>query len=158
MTPELHPNVEPLRELLGTWRGAGRGEYPTIEPFTYLEEVTFAHVGKPFLAYGQKSRDGETDLPLHAETGYWRLIDGRSLEVVLAHPTGILELLTGTIEGGVFDLRSSTVVGTPSAKDVSEVHRRFRLDGDELQYDLAMAAVGQPLTHHLSATLHRVVD
>lgn len=158
MPPELHPDIAPLRPLLGTWRGSGDGEYPTIESFGYVEEVTFGHVGKPFLAYGQKTRHAETDLPLHAETGYWRLIDGKALEVVVAHPTGILELLIGTADDGIFDLRSSAVVGSPTAKDVTEVHRRFRLDGDRLHYELAMAAVGQPLTHHLSATLTRVAE
>lgn len=158
MTTELNPNIEAFRPLLGTWRGRGTGEYPTIEPFAYLEEVTFGHVGKPFLAYAQKTRDASTDLPLHAETGYWRLVDGRSVEVVLAHPTGLLEMLVGSIEGSTIDLRSQTVAGTPTAKDVTEVTRIFEIDGDRMRYRVAMAAVGQPLTHHLEAELSRVTD
>ena len=160
--PDLHHDITPLASLLGTWRGSGTGSYPTIETFPYLEEVTFGHVGKPFLAYGQKTRHGETDLPLHAETGYWRLIGGTEVEVVLSHPTGIQELLLGsltTVDGGeglVLDLRSQSMVGTPSAKEVTEVARRFEVAGDELRYDVAMAAVGLPLTHHLSASLRRV--
>ena len=158
MTPELHPDIEPIAFLLGTWRGTGAGSYPTIEPFTYTEEVTFGHIGKPFLAYAQKTRHGETCQPLHAETGYWRLIGGRDIEVVLTHPTGLLELLLGPHDGGVFDLASQSIVGTPTAKSVTEVRRRFEVSGDDLRYDFSMAAVGQPLTHHLSASLHRVTD
>ena len=78
---------------------------------------------------------------------------------MLAHPTGVLELLVGEfLEGTVFELRSSTVTGSPTAKSVTEVHRRFELDGDQLRYEVAMAAVGHPLTHHLAATLDRVKD
>ena len=160
LRPDLHPEMAPLAPLLGTWRGSGVGSYPTIDDFTYTEEVTFGHVGKPFLAYGQKTRHAETDLPLHAETGYWRLIGGTTIEVVLAHPTGILECLGGTLDNEgplVLDLRTSSLAATPTAKEVTEVHRRFELTGHELRYDIAMAAVGQPLTHHLSATLQRVI-
>ena len=153
---ELHPQLAPIGDLVGTWRGSGEGSYPTIDDFSYREEVTFGHVGKPFLAYGQKTRDATTGLPLHAETGYWRVTEVGDLEVVIAHPTGIVEVLTGTAADGVFDLQTRSVRGTPTAKSVTEVHRRVVLDGDELRYDVSMAAVGQPLTHHLAATLRRV--
>lgn len=159
MTPVLHPECEHLAGLLGTWRGEGRGEYPTIASFEYSEEVTFAHLGKPFLVYGQKTRDANDDRALHVETGYWRPVGSDRLEVVLSHPTGIAEILEGTIHTGsttVFELHTTSVTLTSTAKEVTELHRRFELDGDTLRYELAMAAVGQPLTHHLEAELHRV--
>ena len=45
----LHPDLNPLAWLIGTWRGKGRGEYPGIEPFEYNHEVVFNHDGRPFL-------------------------------------------------------------------------------------------------------------
>jgi hypothetical protein len=157
--PPIHEAVEPIGFLLGTWRGTGEGSYPTIESFRYNEEITFSHVGKPFLAYTQKTRHADTGMPLHAESGYWRPIGGGRMEVVLAHPTGIMESLAGAFvggdTGGTFMLRCPEVGLTESAVTVTETSRRFEIQGDELTYDVAMAAVGQPLTHHLSATLRR---
>lgn len=157
-TPPLHPDCDPLVGLIGTWRGQGSGEYPTIDSFEYVEEVTFGHVGKPFLAYGQRTRDALDDRPLHAEVGYWRPVATNRLEVVLSHPTGISEILEGSIEAGattVLDLHTTSVTLTSTAKGVTELHRRYELTGDTLRYRVAMAAVGLPLTHHLEAELHR---
>lgn len=158
MIPPLHPDIAVLEPLLGTWAGRGKGSYPTIESFEYLEEITFGHVGKPFLAYGQRTRHADDNRPLHAETGYWRChtAGGQDVvEVVLAHPTGIVEVQQGPFDGRVFDLASVQLGATPTAKNVTQVVRRFELVGDELRYTVAMAAVGQPLTHHLEAVLLR---
>ncbi len=159
MPPELHPNLRELAPLLGTWRGRGFGEYPTIEPFDYLEEVAFSHVGKPFLVYGQKTKSAADGAPLHAETGYLRVPRLGQVELVLAHPSGITEIEVGAYiaDGATIELEmTATQIGmTPSAKDVSALGRRFRLHGDQLSYSLQMGAVGQPTQHHLSAVLHR---
>jgi hypothetical protein len=154
--PPVHPELQPLAGLLGTWRGEGAGEYPTITSFGYGEEVRFWHVGTPFLAYVQRTWSLEDGRPLHAESGYWRAKPGGTVEVVLAHPTGIVEVQEGRLDGGRIELRSTTMAGTATAKEVTALHRRFELDGDRLAYTVAMAAVGQPLQHHLAARLVRV--
>ena len=160
--PELHPMCRPLAFLLGTWRGRGEGTYPTIEPFTFEEEVVFGHRGTPVLGYTQRTVDAETGEPRHAETGYWRPVahrDDRTLvEVVLAHPTGVSETAEGVVEGTHLELRTATVVCTPTAKEVAAIERVVDVEGDVLRYELAMAAVGVPLTPHLRGELHRVPE
>jgi hypothetical protein len=153
---EPHGDLAPLLFLLGTWRGEGVGGYPTMESFRYGEEVTFGHNGKPFLAYTQRTWSLDDDRPLHSETGYWRpRADGR-VEVVLAQPTGIAEIYYGTVAGGRAELATDVVVRTTSAKEVTALTRLYGLVEGRLMYAVDMAAVGQPLQAHLSATLERV--
>ncbi len=159
MPIDLHPDLEALAPLLGTWTGQGAGKYPTIPPFDYLEEAVFTHVGKPFLAYAQKTKSVTDGKPLHAETGYLRVPRPGHVELVLAHPSGITEIEVGTysVSGGLIEIdMSTTAIGlTPTAKKVTALGRSFRLDGDELSYSVQMGAVGQPLQDHLAAVLHR---
>ncbi len=156
---QLHSDCEPLAFLLGTWRGDGQGEYPTIESFGYVEEVTFGHVGKPFLAYSQKTKHADTGQPLHAETGYLRAVGQGRVEFVVSQPSGIVELHHGSLQQYTLDLTLDGVHTTPAAKSVTDVHRMLWVeDGDGspvLKYTVAMAAVGEPLTHHLRASLIR---
>lgn len=155
MSPSLHPDLEPLAFLLGTWEGEGRGEYPTIEPFTYSERITFGHVGKPFIAYQQRTMSPE-GLPLHAEVGYFRSPGNGIVELVIAQPTGMAEVHAGTVAGTTLDLSATDIIRTPTAKSVTAVIRRISVDGGTLSYRLDMAAVDQSLQYHLEATLHRV--
>ncbi|HVL98307.1 MAG TPA: FABP family protein [Egibacteraceae bacterium] len=153
--PPLHEALEPLAFLLGSWEGAGSGEYPTIAPFRYCERIAFGHAGKPFLAYTQRTWAPDDGRPLHAESGYLRHTGGGAVELVLAHPTGIVEVYTGRVEGAALRLATATVARTPTAKRVDALERDIDVDGEELSYLVRMAAVGQPLRHHLAATLRR---
>ncbi|MCY3863660.1 MAG: FABP family protein [bacterium] len=153
---ELHPACVPLAFLLGTWRGTGTGVYPTIEDFSYAEEVSFTHVGKPFVAYAQKTKDSSTGLPLHAEAGYLRPQGDGRVELVLVQPSGIAEILEGKLEGHNIELASTAVLGTLSAKPVTATERRFWVDGEVLHSSVAMAAMGLDLQHHVVSEMYRL--
>lgn len=161
-TPVAESAAEPLLSLLGTWTGGGHGDYPTIEPFDYLETVTFGAItGKPFVTYTQRTTHPTTAAPMHTESGYLRNPSPGRVEMVVAQPTGITEVHTGDLthsdDAVIINLATTAVVGTPTAKEVTAVQRHWHLAGDVLTYEVSMAAVGQPMTLHLQATLERVV-
>ena len=154
---DLHPNVAPLAGLLGTWRGVGRGEYPTITGFDYTDEWVFSHSGKPFIGFVQRTHS-PAGQPMHTESGYLRPVGDGSVEIVAALPTGQVELGGGRAasDGDVLTITTdATVTRTPTAKQVDRITRSFTVRGDTLQVELAMAAVGLELTHHLSSRLDR---
>ncbi|APE20197.1 MULTISPECIES: nitrobindin family protein [Streptomyces] len=159
--PAPHELLAPVTGLLGTWTGTGRGEYPTLaEDFTYAQEVTFSHDGRPFLHYEARAwltgADGAPLRPAARESGWWRLKPEGLIEALITQPTGIAEIMVGRVEDGAVDLTTHTVALAPTAKHVEATRRRYTLtDGDTLDFVHDLAAVGQRLQHHLSARLRR---
>jgi len=156
MEPALHPDAQALAFLLGTWRGEGEGEWPRGEPFRYGQEMTFEHVGEPFLMYSQRSWSPEDEGPLHFERGFLRPGAPGRVELVLAHPIGMTEVAEGTIEGHLIQVVSSAVSLTSTASPVTELRRRIEVQGDVLSYELEMAMTDIALTSHVWARLTRV--
>ncbi|MFD5702752.1 FABP family protein [Streptomyces lasiicapitis] len=158
--PVPHALLAPVLGLLGTWRGRGRGEYPTLaEDFTYAQEVTFSHDGRPFLRYEARAwLLGADEAPLRPsarESGWWRLQPDGRVEALITQPTGIAEVLVGRADGDTVDLATHEVARTPTAKEVDGTRRRYTLADDTLTYVHDLAAVGQVLQHHLRAELRR---
>ncbi|MEV1023416.1 FABP family protein [Streptomyces sp. NPDC050264] len=159
--PAPHPLLAPVLGLLGSWHGRGRGGYPTIDgEFTYAQEVSFRHDGRPFLRYEARAwLLGEGDAPLRPaarESGWWRLQPDGRVEALITQPTGIAEIAVGHAADGMVGLATDSVALTPTAKKVEGTRRRYTLDGDgTLAFEHDLAAVGQPLQHHLSARLRR---
>ena len=72
----LHPDCAPVAWLLGTWQGNGHGDYPTIEPYQFGQELIFTHDGRPFFHYLSRAwivdEDGEKVRDAALETGFLR--------------------------------------------------------------------------------------
>lgn len=157
MTVPLHDDLRPFAPLLGTWRGEGRGEFPTISPFDYEEEIVIEHAGDAWLAYRQTSWAPASGETLHWERGFVRPAADDGVELVLAHPIGVVEVAHGRLVPG--GLETSTADGhvgrTHTGLGVTALVRRYRWNGDVLAYELDMATEGTALTRHLVGSLRR---
>jgi len=157
---DLHDRLEHLAFLVGTWSGVGVVGYPTIESANYEQELSFTHDGRPFLSYSSRTwlidGDGARIRPAATETGFWRPgKEPRDVEVLLAHPTGIVEVYVGEVAFTRIDLATDVVARTETAKQVTGLKRLYGLVEGDLAYAVDMAAVDQPLQSHLSARLQR---
>ena len=158
--PELHERLEHLAFLLGEWKGLGVVGYPTIEERNFEQELSFVHDGRPFLSYSSRTwllaADGTRDKPSGTETGFWRPGAGpREVEVLLAHPTGIVEIYVGEVVFSRIELVTDLVARTQTAKQVNGLRRLYGLVEGDLAYAVDLAAVDQPLQPHVSARLVR---
>lgn len=162
--PSLHDACLMLLPLVGVWRGEGEIDYPTIDgPYRFAQQVTISHDGRPFLYHEARSwlldDNGDVIRPAARETGWWRPQGEDTIELLLCHSTGILELFYGSTKGQTaWELGTDAVVRSASAKEVTAAKRLYGLvEGGNLGYVEERAMVGQPMTPHASAILHRVV-
>jgi hypothetical protein len=153
---ELNPALAPVAFLLGTWQGEGEGQYSTVKPFRYREEIRFSHNGKAFLIYSQRTQAIDTGQPMHGETGYLRSVGDGRVEFVIAQPIGYAEISLGKVDGERVDVECANLARTPTAKPVTSISRSFWLEGDTLRYELKMGMGGAPLARHLVASFHKV--
>lgn len=150
----------PVSWLLGTWRGVGVGGYPTVPEFRFGQELTLTELsGKPFVQHMSRGwlldDDGNEVRPLAEETGYWRPEADGTIELLLAHPTGVVEIWAGHADGARIELRTDAVARTSTAKEYAAGHRLYGLVNGDLLWAYDMAAMGHPLQPHLSATLKK---
>lgn len=153
--------IRPLAWLLGHWEGAGVVGYPTIESAHFGQEIDVTHDGRGFLKWESRtwildSESGQKVRPSAVESGFWRPQENGEVELLLTHPTGIVEMYIGTIEPAKIQLRTDAVVRSGHAKEYTGATRMYGLVESQLMWVMDMAAVGQELQSHVSATLKRV--
>jgi hypothetical protein len=158
----LPPALAPLAWLVGRWEGAGVVGYPTIESVHFGQEIVCSHDGRPFLEWQSRTwlldDDGTRVRPLAVELGFWRVLDNAEIELLLTHPTGVVEMYVGARDPArpVVNLRTDGVLRSPAAKEYNAGSRMFGLVDSDLAWAMDMAAVGQGLQSHVSALLKRV--
>lgn len=157
----LHPDIAPLAWLIGQWEGAGVVGYPTMEESAnFGQELVVEHDGRPFLSWTSRTwildESGQKVRPSASESGYWRAAGEGEVELLLAHPTGIVEMYYGTVEPARIQVRTDSVVRSPSAKEYTAAARMYGLVGGNLMWVMDMAAMGETTTSHVSAELKRV--
>lgn len=117
----IHPLVQPLADVLGTWTGQGHGQYSS-QGFDYNETVSLStRPGKTFIVMENASTtpDGK---PMHLELGFLRIVsepekkvsedasakaadsadsaedvETIKVELIMAQATGQAEILYGTV-------------------------------------------------------------
>jgi hypothetical protein len=160
----LHEDLYPVAWMVGKWGGKGMGEWPGVEKFEYVQEVTFRHDGRPFLEYSSKSwiidAEGNHIRPGASECGYWRVKPNKVIELILAHSTGISEGWLGKISDDrpAIQLALDHAYVAPTAKEVSNGARLYGLVEGQLFTSYDMATPGKELQAHLWSSLERQAE
>ena len=128
------------------------------------QELSIYSDGRPFLVHWSRtwelSETGERLRPLAIETGFWRPLPNNEVELLLAHPTGIIETWFGkvtvtgienaVITGARVELKTDAIVRTASAKQVDAGERIYGLVDGNIGWVYDMAAEGHVMKSHSS--------
>jgi hypothetical protein len=158
--PTMHPDNAPLAWMIGSWAGAGVVGYPSIESRHFGQEIDVTHDGRPFLQWTSRTwlldEHGQKQREAAIETGFWRPLPDGEVELLLTHPTGIVEMYHGRTSPAKVEVRTDGVIRSPHAKEYSAAHRLYGYVNGAMMWVMDMAATGHPLQSHVSAELKRV--
>lgn len=108
----MHEAIKSLAWIKGKWKtkSPGTGKFPTIETFSYCEEMSFTSIGQPMLNYAAKSWNSETKKPLHYEVGFLKIIpDTNKVFMLLSHNFGVTTIEEGTVEDQTIKLKTTHI-------------------------------------------------
>jgi hypothetical protein len=158
--------LEKLSPLLGVWKGRGRGSYPTIDGFDYVETLQIRRDSDaPYLTYEQSTEligeDGNPIRKSHWEAGVLRPLDDGSFELAYVQSSGRVEVLRGELIAdeslsGKLSLRfHNELIGNDSR--VRSTSREWHVPGSRFQYVMSMAAISvdEPALH-VEASLYKL--
>jgi len=161
--PEVHPDCLALLPLIGVWRGTGLfGNDPDRKTPEFGQQITIAHDGRPFLRYESISwllgPDGSVSGPGAREVGFWRPQPDGSIELLVAHAEGRIELFYGRSRSvASWALSTDAIVRTPTAIPVVGATRLYGITPDgRLAYVEERAHSDIELAPHASAALERL--
>ncbi|XP_012258376.2 peroxynitrite isomerase THAP4-like [Athalia rosae] len=159
----MHDSLKPLSWLEGTWRadGTGLGKFPTIKPFNFCEEITFASIGQPMLNYTGQSWHVDSKRPMHREVGFLKIIPGTNkVSLIVAHNFGLTTIEEGYVDDKNIQLTSQKIARiSEGCKEpaVLKIEREFRLVGSQLEQIQRMATTSvTEITEHIRTVYHKV--
>ncbi|MDL9936505.1 FABP family protein [Gordonia sp. ABSL1-1] len=161
---DLHPGLLGLLPMVGVWRGEGEANDPeTGEDYLFSQQIVVGHDGQNFLTWEARSwvidADANFVRPDLRESGFWRISEDDSIELLVAHAEGSIELFYGTpLNQTAWELATDVVIKTESGKRTGGAKRLYGLveDGDLAYVEERVDSDGD-LIPRLSAKLRRHV-
>ncbi len=162
--PELHSLCLSLLPLVGVWRGTGTyGNEPRTDesaPADFGQQIVVSHDGRPFLKFESIiwNLAGGTPSQAAREVGWLRPQPDGSIELLLAHAEGRLEVFYGQPRSvASWALSTDGVLRTPLAIPVVGATRLYGITPDgRLAYVEERAHTDAELAPHASALLERL--
>lgn len=158
--PEVAHELLSVLPLLGEWHGEGVLVGPDGDQ-RFGQWVRFAHDGRDFLAYESRTwqitDDGAVGAPDVRESGFWRPRGDDEVELLVAHPEGLVEIYVGAARTTTsWELTSDVLARTPDHPDLTKAVRLYGVVEGALMYAVDRAGPDGQLRPVMSARLERI--
>src|ERR1041384_4472067 len=143
MSNQPTTSIQILALLEGTWKGEGRGYFPTVTSFDIRATLTFTRRDEKNIAYEQRTQkryNGQTEwLQSHWESGFISILEEGDLQLVNVQIAGRNEILVGTVESleSLIQIHFVSKVLNNDPRMISSA-RTFELAGNTLIYEMEM--------------------
>lgn len=169
--PDIHPELLALLPLVGVWRGEGEGNNPDSGDYRFGQQIVVSHDGGNYLRWESQSwvldADGNYVRPDLRESGYWRVggdgipgsVDEETIELLLTHSSGVVELYYGTaLTQSSWELATDVVIRSKHGALVGGAKRLYGIvEGGDLAYVEERVLADGELKPHISARLSRYI-
>lgn len=169
--PDIHPELLALLPLVGVWRGEGEGNNPDSGDYRFGQQIVVSHDGGNYLRWESQSwvldADGNYVRPDLRESGYWRVggdgipgsVDEETVELLLTHSSGVVELYYGTaLTQSSWELATDVVIRSKHGALVGGAKRLYGIvEGGDLAYVEERVLADGELKPHISARLSRYI-
>lgn len=167
--PDLHPALLALLPMVGVWRGEGEGNDPETGDYRFGQQIVVSHDGGDYLVWESRSwrldENGGYTAPDRRESGFWRVAgqdtagseDPETLELLISHSSGVVELYYGTaLTQSSWEIATDVVIRSQSGEVVGGAKRLYGIiEGGDLAYVEERVAADGDLKPRLSARLSR---
>ena len=169
--PDINPELLALLPLVGVWRGEGEGNNPDSGDYRFGQQIVVSHDGGNYLHWESQSwvldADGNYVRPDLRESGYWRVggdgipgsVDEETVELLLTHSSGVVELYYGTaLTQSSWELATDVVIRSKHGALVGGAKRLYGIvEGGDLAYVEERVLADGELKPHISARLSRYI-
>jgi hypothetical protein len=159
--PDLHPGLLALLPMVGVWRGEGEGNHPETGDYHFGQQLVISHDGQNYLNWEARSWTIDEDAnfvgPDARESGFWRIGEDDTIELLLTHAEGWVEIFYGNpLNQTSWELATDVVIKAASGVKAGGAKRLYGLveDGDLAYVEERVDADGD-LVPRASAKLRR---
>ena len=130
--PDLHEGLLALLPLVGVWEGEGEADTAQFGEHRFGQQIIVSHDGENYLTWSSRcwklDEEGNADIPMYRETGFWRISLTDEIEFLIVHASGVIEAYYGQpLNQSSWKVATDATMSTPTGPQLGGAVRLYGL-------------------------------